>query len=158
MSTTNNEMKFGWVPDLPDNRDFFYAAPMDVVRALPSSIDLRNICPEIVDQGQLGSCTSNAAGAAFQLQQTKQGIPDFPASRLFIYYNTREVQGTLGYDSGASIRETIKTMNTLGICAEERWPYVISDFTKRPTDECYEKALTNQILQYNSIDSTRSPN
>ena len=55
---------YGWVPDLPDHRDRIYQAPMRRLEALPRSVDLRTDCPEVYDQGELGSCTANAIGAA----------------------------------------------------------------------------------------------
>src|SRR5438034_464881 len=55
----------GWVPDLPDTRDFSFAAPAAALKALPPNIDLRNQCPkEVYDQGRLGSCTANAIAGA----------------------------------------------------------------------------------------------
>ena len=51
---------YGWVRDLPDERDFVYAAPLiRFPHGLPPSVDLRSECPPIYDQGQLGSCTGN---------------------------------------------------------------------------------------------------
>ncbi len=52
--------RFGWIADLPDHRDLMYAAPMQVLTALPTTTDLRSKCPPVYDQGQLGSCTANA--------------------------------------------------------------------------------------------------
>ena len=47
-----------WVPDVPDQRDFLFAAPVENLAALPPKMDLRPQCPkEVYDQGQLGSCT-----------------------------------------------------------------------------------------------------
>ncbi len=46
--------RYGWVPDLPDDRDHTFAAPRAVVADLPASADLRPSCPPIYDQGQLG--------------------------------------------------------------------------------------------------------
>src|SRR5262249_34130839 len=40
----------------PDHRDLMYAAPMQVMAALPPKSDLRAKCPPVYDQGQLGSC------------------------------------------------------------------------------------------------------
>ncbi len=56
--------KYGWIPDLPDQRDFLYSAPARVLAKLPSKVDLSLQCPPIYDQGDLGSCTANAIGAA----------------------------------------------------------------------------------------------
>ncbi len=35
---------FGWMPDLPDNRDHLYAAPMAKLGPLPAKVDLRKRC------------------------------------------------------------------------------------------------------------------
>ncbi len=51
---------FGWVPDLPDQRDFLYSAPVMVMKKLPPRVDLRPKCPAVYNQGHLGSCTANA--------------------------------------------------------------------------------------------------
>ena len=37
---------FGWVPDLPDHRDFLYAAPVVNLAALPAKVDLTPQCPK----------------------------------------------------------------------------------------------------------------
>jgi len=39
---------FGWVPDLPDQRDRRHAAPRKVLAALPKSCDLRRHCPPVL--------------------------------------------------------------------------------------------------------------
>ena len=39
-------------------------------------------------------------------------------SRLFIYYNERALRGDEDYDSGASLRDGIKTLKKTGYCRE----------------------------------------
>src|SRR3954447_3744170 len=91
--------RFGWIPDLPDHRDFLYAAPPAVLGELPPAVDLRDGCPKTVyDQGQLGSCTANAIAAAFEYEVLRQRLADFMPSRLFIYYNERVREGTVPCD------------------------------------------------------------
>ena len=63
--------RYGWIPDIPDQRDYLYAAPPAFLRALPPRVDLRAQCPPVYDQGQLGSCTSNAIGGAIEFDQMK---------------------------------------------------------------------------------------
>ena len=46
---------YGWTPDLPDNRDHQFAAPLAKLVALPAKVDLRKKCPKVYDQGQIGS-------------------------------------------------------------------------------------------------------
>src|SRR6476469_7450575 len=108
VSTPHQIAHFGWIPDLPDQRDVFFSAPAPMLASLPASVDLRPQCPPVYDQGQLGSCTANAIGGAIQFHQMKQGIPNFTPSRLFIYYNERVIEGTVSSDSGAMIRDGIK--------------------------------------------------
>jgi len=46
---------YGWVPDLPDQRDFLYSAVRPVPATLPSAMDLRSLCSPVENQGDLGS-------------------------------------------------------------------------------------------------------
>src|SRR3989442_9168696 len=112
--------RYGWIPDLPDQRDHLYAAPAAVLIELPPSVDLRGECPPVYDQGQLGSCTANAIAAAIQFDQAKQKLSEtFVPSRLFIYYNERVIEGTVDFDSGAMIRDGIKSVVNEGDCSED---------------------------------------
>src|SRR5579871_6521315 len=100
---------YGWVRDLPDERDLAYAAPLlRYPQGLPTSVDLRPECPPVYDQGQLGSCTANGIAGAIEFDQRKQGVKDFVPSRLFIYYNERVIEGHVNEDSGAQIRDGVK--------------------------------------------------
>jgi C1A family cysteine protease len=133
--------RYGWIPDLPDHRDHLYAAPQPVLAKLPKTIDLRAKCPPVFNQGELGSCTANAIAAAHQFDQLKQKKPKaFTPSRLFIYYNERVMEGTVREDSGAMIRDGIKTLVKQGAAPETAWPYVIKKFATKPPKKCYARA------------------
>lgn len=143
---------YGWIPDLPDQRDLLYAVPPAPPIPLPAQTDLRAQCPSVYDQGQLGSCTANAIAGALQFDEAKQGEADTTLlSRLFIYYNERVMEGTVGTDSGAMIRDGIKTVNAVGACPESEWPYDIARFTEKPSDACYADAATHRALQYQRV-------
>src|SRR2546427_5258984 len=143
--------RYGWIPDLPDERDHIYAAPPQFLSALPPSTDLRPQCPPVYDQGQLGSCTANAIAAAIEFDRMKQKVRDFVPSRLFIYYNERLIEGTVSTDSGAMIRDGIKTVASDGVCPEPEWPYVISKFATKPTAACYRDAKLDRAVSYQSL-------
>lgn len=83
--------------------------------------------PPVYAQGEIGSCTANAIAGAIQFDRlkNKQG-PDFLPARLFIYYNERAMAGSIGTDSGAQIRDGIKSVAKQGVCPESLWPYVAS--------------------------------
>ncbi|RYG44515.1 MAG: peptidase, partial [Chitinophagaceae bacterium] len=152
-STKVPAVKFGWLPDLPDARDYLYAAPLKVMQKMPPKTDLRKGCPPVYDQGSLGSCTANALGAAFEFGKKKQKKPTFRPSRLFLYYNERVMINTVSSDSGAFLRDGVKSLNKEGVCPETDWKYDDDDsagapFMLKPPKPCYSKALTNQILSY----------
>lgn len=143
--------RYGWRPDLPDCRDRMYSAPRSVLRALPASVDLRPQCPSVYDQGELGSCTGNAIAGVHEFCQLKEKQSAFTPSRLFIYYNERSMENTVGSDAGAEIRDGIKSVNTQGVCPEAMWPYDISQFTKKPPAKCYTEGKKHQALKYERI-------
>ncbi len=153
MSTSIRKIaKYGWVPDLPDQRDHFYAALPEVMATLPPKTDLRTQCPPVYDQGQLGSCTANAIGAAMQFDEIKQKFQNvFVPSRLFIYYNERVIEGSVNTDSGAQIRDGIKCISKMGDCPETLWPYDISKFTQKPPKECYDQARKYRAVSYQRL-------
>jgi C1A family cysteine protease len=142
---------YGWVPDLPDQRDFMYAAPVENMAALPPSVDLRKECPAVYDQGQLGSCTANAIAGALEFDKIKESLPAFVPSRLFIYYNERVMEGTVGTDSGAQIRDGIKSVGTIGAPPETDWPYDIKEFAVKPPPKAYKDAPLAKALQYQRV-------
>ncbi len=144
--------RYGWIPDLPDHRDFLYAAPVAIIGAPPASVDLRPQCPAVYNQGQLGSCTANAIAGAIQFEQMKQKLAQiFTPSRLFIYYNERVIEHTVDSDSGAQIRDGIKSVGKQGDCPETEWPYVIAKFKTKPPQSCYTDALKNKAVLYQRL-------
>lgn len=148
--------RYGWIPDLPDQRDHLYAAPLTALTALPPKIDLRAKCPKtLYDQGQLGSCTANAIAAAIEFDLLKQKSPrPFTPSRLFIYYNERVMEGSVKQDSGAQIRDGIKSVNKLGAPPETLWPYSDKNpgpFQKRPPASVYKAAAAHTATAYQRV-------
>jgi C1A family cysteine protease len=152
---TRKIQRYGWIPDLPDHRDHLYAAPPEVLEQLPPSVDLREGCPKTVyDQGHLGSCTANAIAGAFEFDLLRQGLRDFMPSRLFIYYNERAREGTVPCDSGAMIRDGIKSVVKQGVCDENEWAYDIARFADQPPGTCYTDAKRNRAAGYQRVPRT----
>ncbi len=148
---TRKNSGYGWVPDLPDQRDFMYSAVLRVPAKLPRSVDLRYLCSRVEDQGQLGSCTGNALAGALEFLERKDKISFVDFSRLFIYYNERLIEHTTKADAGAMIRDGIKTLAKQGVCSEKTWPYVISKFAVKPNAACYKEALQHRATSYRRI-------
>jgi C1A family cysteine protease len=153
MARTNS--RYGWVPDLPDQRDFHFAAAAAVQASLPPVVDLTPQCPPVYDQGQLGSCTGNGIAGVLQFDALKEGLADTAApSRLFIYYNERVIEGTVKSDSGAQIRDGIKTVSKAGACDETLWPYDIAKFATKPKAACYTAAKSHRAIVYSRVGQT----
>ena len=156
---------YGWRPDLPDARDHYFAVLPTTLKKLPARVDLRPKCPPVYDQGEIGSCTANAIAGAIEFERRKAAQkPAFTPSRLFIYYNERAMEGSVGQDSGAQIRDGIKTINRQGVCPEKMWSYedtpAVSDGgpwpagakpAQRPPKGCYNTALDYQAIQYQRV-------
>jgi len=151
---------YGWVPDLPDQRDHLFAVEPSILTALPAKVDMRPQCPGVYDQGQLGSCTGNSIAGAVEFERMKQaiaGAAQLTPSRLFIYYNERVIERTVQQDAGAQIRDGVKSVATQGVCFEtgpNSWPYDINAFATKPPAGCYQAALPNTVVQYSRVVQT----
>lgn len=144
--------KYGWVPDLPDQRDKYVKwSPKQVLK---DSVDLREYMPAIYDQGNLGSCTANALAASFEYDNASQKLPEFFPSRLFIYYNERVVEGHVNTDSGARLRDGIKVINSIGVCPEVDYPYLIESFSTQPSMAAYNNASKHKTIEYRRVNIT----
>lgn len=123
------------MPDRLDLRDNIYQAKSIVhPKDLPLSVNLRDQCSPVVDQGELGSCTANALASGLReylVLQAKQ--PLVRLSRLFLYYEERVLEGTVNEDSGATIRDGMKVLYNIGVCPESDDPYNIEKFTQPPS-------------------------
>ncbi len=146
---------YGWLPDRPDHRDKLYAAIARPPKKLPPSTDLRPTCSPVENQGQLGSCTANALVGNLEFLEKKAGHAVTNLSRLFIYYNERALEGTVGEDAGAAIRDGVKTLVKQGVCGETAWPYKINKFKQKPAPACYRQALNHQVTSYHRVASLK---
>lgn len=121
------------------------------VGRLPPKVDLRPNLPPVMNQGELGSCVLHAATAALRYCLIQGKKPDVFLSRLQPYYDVRALEGTIDEDAGCEIRDAIKCLFKYGAAHEERWPYDITKFQRKPDDAAYADALQFQALTYESI-------
>jgi len=166
----------GWLPDLPDFRDYTLeedevsaklkqlgqkdsiktmlkkvGADKAAKAALPPAVDLRPWCSPIEDQGSLGSCTANAGVGVVEYFERRAFGKYIDSSRLFLYKVTRNLDHSTG-DTGAYLRTTMAGLVLFGVPPEEYWPYVIADFDKEPTAFCYAFAQSYQAISYYRLD------
>lgn len=139
---------YGWNAQRPDQRDLKFS--VITPSKLPPAVDLRPQMPAVYDQEQLGSCTANAIAAAVDVERKRQGLTFMYPSRLFIYWNERDLEGTTASDSGATIRDGFKAINSQGVCPEAVWRYS-NPFDETPSCLAYESAEHHKCLKYLAV-------
>ena len=163
MNKVIERLGMGWLPDYPDFRD--YTPEHRIIESmlkkakveesakvnLPASVDLREWCPPIENQGELGSCTANAGVGIVEYFEKRVFGKYIDASRLFLYKATRNMLHWTG-DTGAFLRTTMGALVLFGVPPEEYWPYVIADFDKEPPAFCYAFAQNYQAISYYRLD------
>jgi C1A family cysteine protease len=157
--TLEKRCGMGWIPDYPDFRD--YTEETEEVKSVigmarvskgkspPVSVDLREWCSPIEDQGALGSCTAHAGVGVIEYYERKSFGRHIDASRLFLYKVTRNLMKMKG-DTGAYLRSTMGAMVLFGVPPEEYWPYEEDEeeFDKEPPAFCYAFAQNYQTVKY----------
>ncbi len=159
MITRKGKYGMGWIPDYPDFRDYTEKTdgvkkvlePTGLLKAksLPASVDLRQWCSPVENQGGLGSCTANAGVGVIEYYERKSFGRYINASRLFLYKVTRNLMKTSG-DTGAFLRTTMGAMVLFGTPPEEYWAYTDDEkkFDREPPAFCYAFAQNYQAIQY----------
>jgi C1A family cysteine protease len=149
----------GWIPDYPDFRDYtekteevkltLGSAAVSKGKSLAASVDLREWCSPIEDQGNLGSCTAHAGVGIIEYYERKSFERHIEASRLFLYKVTRNLMKMKG-DTGAYLRTTMGAMILFGVPPEPYWPYSdeANKFDQEPPAFCYAFAQNYQTLKY----------
>lgn len=137
----------GYKKDSEDHRDFKFKASYGI-GSLPSKVDLRNALSAVEDQKTIGSCVAQGIVGALEYHEKKNGVPYEDLSRLFLYYNTRVIQGTVREDSGCEIRLALKALSKQGICKESFWKYDCRRYRTEPPEKCYTDGLRYTNISY----------
>lgn len=181
MSEESPKLGLGWLPDLPDFRDYTMDCDKvadrlkllkqkDSIKTMlkkvgvgvrpksgpPVTVDLRVFCSPVEDQGNLGSCTAHAGIGLVEYYERRAFGRHIDASRLFLYKVTRNLLNWVG-DTGAYLRSTMGAMVLFGLPPEEYWPYVISRFDADPSAFLYAFAQNYQSIQYYRLDPAGTP-
>ncbi len=135
--------------DRPDERDFRFTPKTEPA----TSADLHSDFTEVYYQLPLHSCSANAVCSALAFLGRKAGHPIIAPSRLFLYYNSRVLEGDPSADGGATIRDAIKAAAKPGLCPETAWPYDTTQFATAPPSSAYS-SITTRARSYFRIDRT----
>jgi C1A family cysteine protease len=118
---------------------------------LPPKFDLRTtgFIPDILDQGQIGTCAGNELSNALKFCLKKEKASLFQPSRLFIYYFARLLDGSpTTEDTGISIKSGCDSIRKYGVCSENNWGYDIAKYTDQPVDPAIKAAKTHTNFSY----------
>ena len=152
----------GWLPPLPDLRDFTDAEPEIAemakklglpkskgLKAPPTTVDLRTWCSPVENQKSLGSCTAHAAVGIVEYFQRRAFSKHIEGSRLFVYKATRNLMQVTG-DTGAWLRNTMGALTLCGVPDEKYWPYTDDKpaFDTEPQSFVYAVADNYEALRY----------
>lgn len=116
--------------------------------SLPARVDLRPLCSPVEDQGKVGSCAANAVVGALEYHQRKAGLQITDLSRLFVYFNARNMADKAKEDCGTMISHVMASVLAFGACEERMWPYQEVMWPERPTPACYENAMRYEAVSY----------
>lgn len=153
----------GWIPDYPDFRDYHpdneeiskLMKPVMRAKTLKAqqSVDLREWCSPVEDQGQIGSCTANAGVGIVEYFEQRAFNEYIDASRLFLYKTTRNLLQLSG-DTGAELRTTMGALVLFGVPPEKYWPYSDNPagVDKEPPAFCYAFAQNYNAIKYYRLD------
>jgi len=121
-----------------------------------TQVDLRQSgsMPDVYDQQDMGSCTANAIAGLAEFLQKNEGKADYCSSRLFIYYNERNIEGSVSDDKGAKLSDGMTVVSTIGCAHENLWPYQKDLLTKKPEPKVYTDAGKHKISQDNNLDGS----
>jgi C1A family cysteine protease len=113
---------------------------------VPGRLDYASEMGPIRDVGTEGSVVGFAMADALEYQIKKTMEKRVTISPRYIYYKTRELEGTVDSDAGATLLDAVKVVSQVGAVAEETWPYRPGEFRAKPPNDV-EKAAHYKITR-----------
>src|SRR5260221_914161 len=159
----------GWIPDVPKANDYHprHSQVRPLLQrtalggrideegarsaALASSDDLRSHFSPVEDQGDIGSCTVNAAVALLEYFERRASGAHVDDSRMFVYKAERDLLGWTG-DTGAYLRTAMEALVLFGAPPERYWPYDTTRFDVEPSAFCYAFGQSYKAIKYFRLD------
>ena len=163
----------GWIPSRIQKKDpqasearRVLAEKTDtrVPKQILRKVDLRPFFPPVYDQGNLGSCTAQAAAGALEYYQRRwylqnRGIAySKTPSRLFIYKHNRMLMGVRRGDTGSTIKHTMQALHRFGAPEEDfkfGTEYNVEAFDREYEAAAYALASRQRVDAWYNYDGVR---
>ena len=121
-------------------------------------VDLSQYCSPVKAQGNVGSCTGFATIACMEYLMKKNNVNLKLLSERFTYYVTRvNVLKQDTTDTGASIRDALKSVIKFGSCLSSTFPYT-GDYQMKPSLAIYKEASKYNAVAYARFDDITNVN
>jgi len=133
----------GYRPEKQNSKDKKYSASRD--RQLPPKVDLRSYMTPVENQGNSNSCTANAMAGAYEYLTNRILGQSADVSRLFIYYNARELDGDCSQDQGTYLKSCVKVLRKQGACSENTWSFNLDQILEQPPKQAYAEAANFRV-------------
>jgi hypothetical protein len=149
----------GWNPDSDAKKikDYNARPLLNRVSDRPATATLRHLILSILNQGDLGSCVTQAVAQAWRMALVRAGLINAELlARLFLYYYARAMSpGDTQQDTGTEIRCAFDVIRKIGCCSEKFWEYDISKFAFMPGADAIRAAYDQKVdVGYYRIIST----
>lgn len=107
------------------------------------------------NQGNLSACASFSTCNALEILHSNKpnGVYE-PLSPMFLYYNARVPDASIGIDDGSYIHNNFNSLQTLGVSPYSLWPTDALKFSSTPSILAYKSANDNTISSFRQISSS----
>jgi len=142
-------MKYGLTPSPDDRRDFVrFALDAPVSLAPSATLAVDGWLPDVKNQGSDEDCVAGAmhySRSLMRYRNTHQ-VRDF--SFHWFFYQLRQMEGTLGQNTGTYPRDAMKVARKRGFCPDEIMPLSQGDYNEQPPAGADDAAYGFRITRY----------
>jgi C1A family cysteine protease len=150
---TQKNITLNYAFQTPDLRDYKFTPSINTLSKLTSKIPIKKFSLNqkniiILDQGDLGSCVSNAFAQNINIMTNNT----LAISRLYHYYCGRAISNfSSTNDTGLYIRSAASIISKYGAVKENIWAYNINNFTNLPPLNVFQNAKLFKKYVYTFI-------
>ncbi len=160
----SDDVQLGERSPSADNLPVYTLAKMKTLAVkVPSQRSLRDLSPEVYDQGDVGCCVGNSTSMAWRITRAAynsetyfrmylSGYNEYKPSRAYIYDNAKIVEGTnVRRDEGCTVHGALLATKEHKMASESVWPYSRRNCLQHPSLEAYVEASSHSTPHFEKI-------